>query len=223
MRLIEQVYTPTEDLEVDGRQSRTFMDRRRSSVFSVADLNIEYPESTIISGKIFCDLFPFHVVFDKDLVIKQCGIKLQKMAGRNLKFYIRHAYNLRIYPHRESAAAAAAVANAGEWWRLGMGPIFKHDHWPALAAAATDAWRVCSFATGTFSINNTPKRIILLKTESVTQNESLILVDLTSYLEYYYWLNGVVVLTEKKWWSFNVDILVHNHGHTQVLGAFTFA
>ena len=91
MRLIEQVYTPTEDLEVDGRQSRTFMDQRRSSVFSVADLNIQYPESTIISGKIFCDLFPFHVVFDKDLVIKQCGIKLQKMAGRNLKFYFGRA------------------------------------------------------------------------------------------------------------------------------------
>ena len=83
-RLIDQMYTPTEDSERDEKP-RTFMDRRRSSVFSVADMNIEYPESTIISGKIFCDLFPFHVVFDKDLIIKQCGIKLQKMAGRNLE------------------------------------------------------------------------------------------------------------------------------------------
>ena len=118
MRLIEQVYTPNEDLEVDGRQSRTFMDRRRSSVFSVADLNIQYPESTIISGKIFCDLFPFHVVFDKDLVIKQCGIKLQKMAGRNLKFYIELACKLIVYPRRASpavsASVAAAAANAGQ-------------------------------------------------------------------------------------------------------------
>ena len=55
------------------------------------------------------------------------------------------------------------------------------------AAAATDAWCVCSFTTGTFSINNTPKRISLLKTESVTQNVSSVLVDLTSYLEYYYY------------------------------------
>ena len=85
LRLNDQVYTPTEDLEEDERRPRTLVDRRRSSVFSVADLNIQYPESTIISGKIFCDLFPFHVVFDKDLIIKQCGIKLQKMAGRNLE------------------------------------------------------------------------------------------------------------------------------------------
>ena len=82
LRLIDQVYTPTEELDEDERQARTLMDRRRSSVFSVADLNIQYPESTIISGKISCDLFPFHVVFDKDLIIKQCGIKLQKMAGK---------------------------------------------------------------------------------------------------------------------------------------------
>ena len=67
----------------DGRESRLLL-RRRSfiSVENLYDLNICYPESTIINGKIFCDLFPFHVVFDKDLIIKQCGTKLQKMTGK---------------------------------------------------------------------------------------------------------------------------------------------
>ena len=51
-----------------------------------------------------------------------------------------------VYLHRASVAAAAA--KTGQWWCLGMGlgQIFKHHHWPALAAAA-DAdcrWRsVC--------------------------------------------------------------------------------
>ena len=42
---------------------------------------VTYPDSTIIDGKVFCELFPFHVVFDRELVIKQCGSKLQRMSG----------------------------------------------------------------------------------------------------------------------------------------------
>ena len=67
---------------MDGKQSRLSMRKRSiAGMENLNDLNIDYPESTIINGKLFCDLFPFHVVFDKDLIIKQCGTKLQKMAG----------------------------------------------------------------------------------------------------------------------------------------------
>ena len=50
---------------------------------------------------------------------------------------------LRVYPHWVSASAD----NAGLWWRLGvgLGPICKRHHRPALAADAdtaadADAW-----------------------------------------------------------------------------------
>ncbi len=50
---------------------------------------VTYPDSTIIDGKVLCDLFPFHVVFDRQLVIKQCGSKLQKMSGeQSLVFWL---------------------------------------------------------------------------------------------------------------------------------------
>ena len=71
------------EIELDGKESRLLLRRRGLvSVENLYDLNLSYPESTIINGKIFCDLFPFHVVFDKDLIIKQCGTKLQKMSGK---------------------------------------------------------------------------------------------------------------------------------------------
>jgi len=41
---------------------------------------IALPEETIITAEVFCNLFPFHIVFDMDLVIKQCGVNIQKMA-----------------------------------------------------------------------------------------------------------------------------------------------
>ena len=44
------------------------------------DNKIALPEETIITAELFCNLFPFHIVFDMDLIIKQCGVNIQKMA-----------------------------------------------------------------------------------------------------------------------------------------------
>ena len=52
-------------------------------------------------------------------------------------------------------SAPVAAANAGQWWplRMGLGPIFKHHHWPVLAAAA-DARCVYSFKSYFLQNNN---------------------------------------------------------------------
>lgn len=35
--------------------------------------------SALIGPQVFCNLFPFHVVFDDQLVIRQCGANIQKL------------------------------------------------------------------------------------------------------------------------------------------------
>ena len=40
----------------------------------------------MITPKVFCELFPFHIVFNSDLLIQQCGTNLQKM--RPLDLYV---------------------------------------------------------------------------------------------------------------------------------------
>ena len=38
----------------------------------------EWP--SLISPKIFCNLFPYHILFDDEMRIKQCGVTIQKMS-----------------------------------------------------------------------------------------------------------------------------------------------
>ena len=38
----------------------------------------EWP--SLISPKIFCNLFPYHILFDDKMRIKQCGVTIQKMS-----------------------------------------------------------------------------------------------------------------------------------------------
>ena len=38
-----------------------------------------FPDQTIINAELFCDIFPFHVLFDHNLVVKQCGFKVSFM------------------------------------------------------------------------------------------------------------------------------------------------
>ena len=35
--------------------------------------------SSLVSHKDFCDIFPFHIVFDKDMIIRQSGSKIKTM------------------------------------------------------------------------------------------------------------------------------------------------
>ncbi|XP_078515007.1 guanylate cyclase soluble subunit beta-2-like [Lissotriton helveticus] len=37
-----------------------------------------YPEQLWVEEKVFCDVFPFHIVFDKSLRVKQAGVNIQK-------------------------------------------------------------------------------------------------------------------------------------------------
>ena len=40
-----------------------------------------YPDykTALIGPQVFCNLFPFHVVFDEELTIRQCGANIQKL------------------------------------------------------------------------------------------------------------------------------------------------
>ena len=38
------------------------------------------PEKVLIDGATFCESHPYHVLFDKNMVIKHCGAKLQEMC-----------------------------------------------------------------------------------------------------------------------------------------------
>lgn len=67
---------PCEDVE-DISFSRT----RRSSASSFALLKPVVPQKPIIDVSCFCEIFPFHIVVDRSMVIRQCGLKLQKMVG----------------------------------------------------------------------------------------------------------------------------------------------
>ena len=40
----------------------------------------------LISPQLFCQLFPFHIVFNSELVIQQCGMNLQKL--RPMELYV---------------------------------------------------------------------------------------------------------------------------------------
>ncbi|XP_059821989.1 guanylate cyclase soluble subunit beta-2-like [Hypanus sabinus] len=45
-----------------------------------------YPEKLWIDNKAFCDAFPFHIVFDKELRVKQAGVNIQKyVPGLQMK------------------------------------------------------------------------------------------------------------------------------------------
>ena len=71
------------------------------------------------------------------------------------------AKKFNLYPHQASAAAA----NAGPRWHLGMGlePIFKRHHWPALVTDAdTTADALCGY-TLKWNILISPKKCVHLR------------------------------------------------------------
>ncbi len=38
------------------------------------------PEKVLVDGQTFCGSFPYHVLFDKNMVIRHCGLKLQELC-----------------------------------------------------------------------------------------------------------------------------------------------
>ena len=48
--------------------------KRQTSMFN--------DSSSFITPKMICDVFPFHLVFDKELIVKQCGSNIQKLRPR---------------------------------------------------------------------------------------------------------------------------------------------
>lgn len=42
-------------------------------------------KKSIVSCRNFCQLFPFHVLFDGDLIIKQLGVNLFKLSRRRVE------------------------------------------------------------------------------------------------------------------------------------------
>ncbi|KAI0229136.1 Guanylate cyclase soluble subunit beta-2 [Lamellibrachia satsuma] len=46
-----------------------------------SDITLTVPSHTIVGAKDFCNIFPFHVAFNKDLELVQCGAKVQTMTN----------------------------------------------------------------------------------------------------------------------------------------------
>ena len=44
------------------------------------DISMTYPTSLDIEAKDFCEIFPYHVMFDKNMKVTQCGSQLQVIA-----------------------------------------------------------------------------------------------------------------------------------------------
>ena len=44
--------------------------------------------SALIGPQVFCNLFPFHVVFDEELTIRQCGANIQKLHPDRCAFVL---------------------------------------------------------------------------------------------------------------------------------------
>ncbi|KAK2185784.1 hypothetical protein NP493_222g01034 [Ridgeia piscesae] len=51
------------------------------SAGGATDISLTYPPSTIVGAKDFCNIFPFHVAFNKNLELVQCGAKVQTMTN----------------------------------------------------------------------------------------------------------------------------------------------
>ena len=47
------------------------------SLAPTCDVTLMFPPRTIVLAKDFCNIFPFHVAFNKDLALVQCGTKVQ--------------------------------------------------------------------------------------------------------------------------------------------------
>lgn len=44
-----------------------------------------FPKQSIIQAKHFCSIFPYHLVFDRDFEIKQCGTMIQVLLKLKLE------------------------------------------------------------------------------------------------------------------------------------------
>ena len=46
----------------------------------VVPFNPCFPDKVNITPEAFCQVFPYHILFDKDLIIKQTGVKIQQLC-----------------------------------------------------------------------------------------------------------------------------------------------
>ena len=47
------------------------------------------PKKPVLDSYTMCKLFPYHVIFDNNLIIRQCGVKIQSMASINTEDDVR--------------------------------------------------------------------------------------------------------------------------------------
>jgi guanylate cyclase soluble subunit beta len=65
-----------DDMPSSDHQLGISLEKKRSSRTQTSELKYCLPDEPLISAEKFCEIFPFHMVFDKNLVIKQCGITI---------------------------------------------------------------------------------------------------------------------------------------------------
>ncbi|XP_060767525.1 guanylate cyclase soluble subunit beta-2 [Neoarius graeffei] len=77
--LMTQTSEGTQTKEDDGREQREVKEMVTSDIILHSFCPI-YPKRLWIDEKAFCNAFPFHIVFDQDLTVKQTGVNIQKFV-----------------------------------------------------------------------------------------------------------------------------------------------
>ncbi|XP_017314218.1 guanylate cyclase soluble subunit beta-2 isoform X2 [Ictalurus punctatus] len=75
----ERIKDETQAKEDDGREQREVVDMVESESILHAFCP-SYPKRLWIDERSFCNAFPFHIVFDQDLIVKQTGVNIQKFV-----------------------------------------------------------------------------------------------------------------------------------------------
>ncbi|XP_077987635.1 guanylate cyclase soluble subunit beta-2-like [Glandiceps talaboti] len=88
---VEQVMKNLENMKEQGKplgKRRSIAQLKSLAVMSslYGGFTPAYPNKFWLNQKIFCDNFPFHIVFDKDLRVKQSGIHIQRVVPRLRNF-----------------------------------------------------------------------------------------------------------------------------------------
>ena len=82
------VKSPIASAALDDNSSCQLTEQQQQQPPQLQPLTTLYKEGAtpLISPQLFCQLFPFHIVFNSELVIQQCGMNLQKL--RPMELYV---------------------------------------------------------------------------------------------------------------------------------------
>ena len=70
---------PAEETK-ESNKSKKKSKTNLNDIMTVATFSPTFPETALITPQIFCQVFPFHLIFDSDLMIQQSGVNVQRFC-----------------------------------------------------------------------------------------------------------------------------------------------